>query len=229
MLLGKRAMRYSGEVRKMILRSASIELNQEKHYIQGRTRTQAKFGDSSLRRFLITFTALLLFTFSGAGVTHASTPLLSKSQVSSKSEYTVNGERVPTLNPVVIGLCNAGFGETVIDKFPSKHDGEIALKCGDEKNGYVHIKSRHEGSWTGRMGQIAGPWDDFMLFSVKQVVAEPAAWLMVDPTSRCYTAPIQIRNGEGEVVVEFNPTVIVSSNNKKIVTAYPTTRHECIG
>lgn len=58
------------------------------------------------------------------------------------------------LNPVTIGLCNAGFGDKKVKTFNSKNDGEITLYCGVQivdmyilgKGMNLNGKARREGS-----------------------------------------------------------------------------------
>ncbi len=38
----------------------------------------------------------------------------------------------------------------------------------------------------------------------------------------CYTTPVQIMNEDGVVVDTYHPTVVVSANNLRVITSYPT-------
>jgi hypothetical protein len=38
----------------------------------------------------------------------------------------------------------------------------------------------------------------------------------------CYSAPILIKSAQGDVVDTYDPTVLVSANDKKIISSYPT-------
>ncbi|MDO5052020.1 MAG: hypothetical protein Q4E05_03900 [Pseudoclavibacter sp.] len=38
----------------------------------------------------------------------------------------------------------------------------------------------------------------------------------------CYSTPVQIRDSQGNVVDTMNPSVIVSENNKHVITSIPT-------
>ena len=78
------------------------------------------------------------------------------------------------LNPVTIGLCNAGFGDKKVKTFNSKNDGEITLYCGDSNSGYVHIRERHESQWESQKGGFEGPWDDYMAFATQASLESPA-------------------------------------------------------
>lgn len=44
---------------------------------------------------------------------------------------------------------------------------------------------------------------------------------------RCYTAPVQIYDPNGNIVIDFNPTVVVSMTNDRVITSYPTSREDC--
>lgn len=48
----------------------------------------------------------------------------------------------PLLDPISIGPRNAGRSTHVIEKFSSKHDGTISLRCGRSGGGHIHIRTR---------------------------------------------------------------------------------------
>ncbi|AJW78550.1 hypothetical protein DZF92_13555 [Clavibacter michiganensis subsp. insidiosus] len=72
-------------------------------------------------------------------------------------------------------------------------------------------------------------WDDFMVFATGSIVTAPAPGFPKDvgDGKLCYSAPIIIKNAEGNVVDTYNPTVLVSGNNKKVITSYPTRVDRC--
>ena len=134
------------------------------------------------------------------------------------------------LNPVTIGLCNAGFGDKKVKTFNSKNDGEITLYCGDSNSGYVHIRERHESQWESQKGGFEGPWDDYMAFATQASLESPAYSAEKPSQKRCYTTPIEVYevvNGAPVKKKTINPTVMISMNNKKVITSYPTTTHRC--
>ncbi len=133
----------------------------------------------------------------------------------------------PNLNPWTIAACNAGFGETVVSTYASRTSGNIDLKCGDSASGYIHIRERHENDWR-QVVNIAGGggnWDDLMDFVTKQSVEAPLPGYPRDIGSGklCFTTPALIVDSAGNVVRTLAPTVIVSNNNKKVITSIPTT------
>lgn len=139
---------------------------------------------------------------------------------------TPGGARV-LLNPVTIGSCNAGFGDVSVQRMDAKGVGTIDLFCGDSKSGYVHIRQRHENDWQTVINNTHGGgvlWDDFMVASTSQIVSHPSAGYPKSEGSGklCYTAPIDIHDPETNVTSVYHPTVIVSENNKKVITSFPT-------
>ena len=44
---------------------------------------------------------------------------------------------------------------------------------------------------------------------------------------RCYSSEVVISDLQGNVKIDFNPTVIVSMSNNPIITAYPTSSQDC--
>lgn len=148
-------------------------------------------------------------------------------------------EELPSLNPISIGLCNAGQRSHVISSVASGSGNGIALgivdlKCGDEKTGYVHIRKNHQAQWQqfiDRNPAAFGPftlWDDFMWFATYHSIAAPNPAYDLPQRLRdqkvCFSTPVQIRDNHGRVVDSLNPTVIVSENNKLVITSFPTTK-----
>lgn len=138
-------------------------------------------------------------------------------------------ELSPMLAPGTIALCNAGFGETVVQSMNSARDGTVRMKCGDSRSGYVHIRLNHESSWTSAM---VGPgvWDDFMMFATVNAVEAPSRTVTKPGSKRCYTTPIKLYkwvNGVRVYVKTMNPTVLISTNNKIVITSIPTSTSSC--
>lgn len=135
------------------------------------------------------------------------------------------------LNPIKIGLCNAGRENTVVYTIRnSKHNGNIDLKCGNKDNGYVHIRSRHEGDWNNAKGGFAGYWDDFMLYSTINALQAPSYSRQQNSTTRCYVTPIQVFKKVNRKPVyqkTIYPRVAVSTNNRKVITSFPTGNKTC--
>lgn len=134
------------------------------------------------------------------------------------------------LNPITIGLCNAGFGDKRVETFDSQHDGEITLYCGDSASGYVHIREQHESQWEDQKGGFEGYWDDYMVFATNAALESPSYSTTRPNQKRCYTTPIEVYEIIDGVPVKkktIHPTIMISVNNKKVITSYPTTNHRC--
>ena len=138
-----------------------------------------------------------------------------------------------TLNPVTIGACNAGFGDVSVQAMSARGLGKIDLKCGNANSGYVHIRDRHQRDWQKLVDQAGGgaPWDDLMMFAVVQATATPSPGFPRatprDASKLCYAAPVQLKNRSGHVIKTFYPSVIVSKNNRIVITAFPTNAPYC--
>ncbi|MDH6277358.1 hypothetical protein M2118_000309 [Aurantimicrobium minutum] len=136
-------------------------------------------------------------------------------------------ENVSGFNPAVIAACNMGLGDTVVAAYTTSAFGQIKLLCGDSASGYVHIRTGHAGQWQQIIDAVGegGDWDDLMNFAVKQSLAAPAPGYPQNLGSGkyCYTTPISVYNSRGQLVKNLNPTIVISANNQKVITAFPTT------
>lgn len=82
------------------------------------------------------------------------------------------------------------------------------------------------------LNQMGGPglWDDYMVWATTNALASPS---MVKPqpgNKNCYTTPISVYrtvDGKPKFWKVFNPSVVVSVNNKKVITSIPTTTTNC--
>ncbi|MFJ3381387.1 hypothetical protein ACIPJ2_13355 [Curtobacterium sp. NPDC090217] len=113
--------------------------------------------------------------------------------------------------------------------------GSVSLQCGNSANGFIHIRDRHAAEWLGQYAKY-GPttgldWSDVADFDMKTALSAPLA-TSEDAVAQktCYAGLIQIKEvPSGDVLGHYEPTVYVSQNNKKIVTAIPTSRERCSG
>lgn len=133
------------------------------------------------------------------------------------------------LNALVIGLCNAGASGLAVSWFSSTLDGLVDLKCGTSSAGYIHIRNRHQASWELQKGS-GMLWDDYMVWATAMALTEPSVAVSKPDSKRCYTTPLQVfrySNGVIQLVKTFYPTVIVSINNKIVITSYPSNKSSC--
>lgn len=150
-----------------------------------------------------------------------------QSVVSPVSRVVHSGASV-LLPPHIIAACNVGLGETVVNSYTSARRGVIKLRCGDSASGYVHIRQRHQRDWqrvVDLAGGGGGNWDDLMDFITQQAIESPSPGYPKDMKGgkECYTTPALIFSSSGVVVRTLLPTVIVSRDNKKVITSIPTT------
>lgn len=164
--------------------------------------------------------ALLGLSLAGIAVSPANAASI---PATSTQPASISDAVTPDLAPGTIALCNSGFGDVSVDNYQAKGIGKIDLFCGDGTSGYIHIRNRHESQWATVVP--GSNWDDIMDFSVRQSVQTPSSGYPknIGSNKYCYSTPIQIKNSKGVVVKTYHPTVIVSVNNKKVITAYPTT------
>lgn len=144
----------------------------------------------------------------------------------SDAPWMVQGKAVAYLAPGTIGLCNAGWGDVSVQRYDNaKYLGKIDLFCGDSGQGYVHIRARHQRQWQDRINQVGqgGNWDDLMVWVVGQAVTSPASGYPKDigGGKSCYSTLIYMKGTKG--TVSFRPSIVVSRNNKRVITAIPTT------
>lgn len=135
----------------------------------------------------------------------------------------------PQFNPLVILDCNDPlyiFAWETVAKVKSKKDGEVKLKCGTKSDGYVHIRKQHEKQWKAVTKDPSKNWDDTMWSATKTVLTKPSFTITQKGDKRCYTAPVKLKAKNGKIE-EFFPTVIVSKNNNKIITSFPSREHSC--
>ena len=114
--------------------------------------------------------------------------------------------------------------------FSSFAGGKIKLKCGTSASGYKHIKEGHGNQWQQQINKVGGvgSWDDLMGFATQEILRSPKMIRSAGNNKLCYTAPIEIANSKRTKKVKLNPTVIISMNNKLVITSYPTTtKHNC--
>lgn len=139
---------------------------------------------------------------------------------------TDDGTGPVELDPGTIALCNAGFGDVSVKSYEAPVLEHIDLLCGDDASGYVHIRKNHEEAWQTMVDSVGGgTWDDFMEYTLAEAVTSPGDGYPIDAGDGkyCYSAPIELYDiHDGHLIKTINPTIIVSGNNKKIITAIPT-------
>lgn len=114
----------------------------------------------------------------------------------------------------------------VMRQYESTKDGRVVLRCGIEKSyGYNHIRAKHQGHWTGQMGG-AGVWRDFMHWSTSQALRYPGYVAEKGDQKRCYSTKVIVTKTSGKKKT-FHATVLVSMNNKQVITSYPPNDQRC--
>lgn len=123
-----------------------------------------------------------------------------------------------------------GATNRVIDKYPSKKHGTISFHCGNTSFGYKHIKARHpEAQWRAQMGG-SGSWTAYMRYLQRSALKSPNIVRNQPGEKACYSTPVKVYrvvNGSPRYWKTINPSVVISKNNKKIITSIPSTRSTC--
>lgn len=112
----------------------------------------------------------------------------------------------------------------VITTWSSKYQGNVALQCGKATtSGYNHISARHKVEWQNLINRFGGgsSWDDFMAYVTKAALSSPSAIYGAGFEKVCYTTPINMINHNNGDKATLSPTIIISSNNKIVITSYP--------
>lgn len=136
------------------------------------------------------------------------------------------------LSASAAAAVNCGSATTVLEKFPSKYDGTIKLECGSPTGyGLKHVLNSHpEQQWRNQMGG-PGNVQDFIKYLIRGSLTAPAQKANVKPNqTRCYSTPTRIYelvNGKPKYKKTINASVVASVNNKRVVTAIPSTQSQC--
>ena len=142
-------------------------------------------------------------------------------------------------DPIAWTAC---FGPTFNANFPLRAftwvpqaTGTVYLQCGphDTKTyGWHHIQANHQSQWQTRADTATGvpggvAWDDFMADITSQILDWPSRYTVEYSGKRCHTGYIQIWDLNGNLKYDFNPSIVVSMTNNRLITSYPTTNQDC--
>lgn len=116
----------------------------------------------------------------------------------------------------------------------------IQLQCGyhdsasDTGHGWHHISAQHESQWRDRIIALASGdptgagWDDLMSWANDSNIG----WPLVDVAratnyTRCVSAPVLMYDADGTYEYTFNPSVVFSTDTKRVITSIPSTNSSC--
>lgn len=107
------------------------------------------------------------------------------------------------------------------------------MLCGRSySSGYEHISANHSGQWQQRLNQVGAydtNWAQFMMWTTRQAAGRPYyGFPRYSQTTQkfCYTTPVDMRRA-GKKPIRFNPSIIISINNRTVITSYPSTNVSC--
>lgn len=161
-----------------------------------------------------------------SGEWYSGQPIIDKVMTTSKP---TTGIIQPKMNPISMWACNLGWSDWGVESFSTTAYGTVNLLCGTSTSGYIHIRVRHETQWVSQMGG-PGAWDDYMVWASGNALQYPKVSNFQSGQKRCYTTPIKVyrvQNGVTTYWKTFNPTVVISTNNKIVITSIPTTNSTC--
>lgn len=108
---------------------------------------------------------------------------------------------------------------------PGPSGQSSALLCGTQNFGYRHVSSRHGQDWQNIAVYTGENWRDLTDFAIEQVLTVPQPGYPrynLKNDTWAFKAPLEIRDGQGQVRAVYYPVVVVAGADGKIVTAYPT-------
>lgn len=99
--------------------------------------------------------------------------------------------------------------------------GRTALKCGNSKVGWLHIQKDHASQWQKSLAGLPGDYGDIADFSISQGLGWAYGSVAETGGKTCFIAPIQIKDADDNILSKFWVHVIVSQQNRQVITAYP--------
>lgn len=129
------------------------------------------------------------------------------------------------LNPFDwLSCCSPNAPFRVITTWSSKYQGNDALQCGKATtNGYNHISDQHKNNWQDLINRFddGSSWDDIMAYVTQPALSSPSAIYGAGFEKICNTTPINMINHNNGDKATLSPTILISSNNKIVITSYP--------
>lgn len=164
-----------------------------------------------------------------------------------KKEMTTNAQRTrgggistKSIGPYGNTYCNTAESSFALKRYQtsgvwSYEGGKTSLKCGNSSYGFKHIQQRHAAQWISRYAKL-GPtngldWSDILDFALTTTLDAPYIANPIRPGSAnktCFAGIVEARSYPGnKLLFRYEPTVVVSQNNRHIITAIPSTKEEC--
>lgn len=100
--------------------------------------------------------------------------------------------------------------------------GVSRMRCGSSSWGLRHVDLRHSSQWETIAARVGGQWEDFMSWAVRQILYAPeSATYRSQNDTWSYTAPLEIRDNQGNVVGRYRPLVSIAAGSGNVITTYP--------
>ena len=146
---------------------------------------------------------------------------------------TAHGAKPLFLNPVQWFECETVNNATYLIKTYAVQKGggytssSVNFFCGDSSSGYLHV-SQHAGEWQTRVNTAGGGtnWDDLMDYGTSQALAHPTRSVNQGAQKSCFETPVTIVKANGSSFT-FYTTVVISQNNKRVITSFPPSSPSC--
>lgn len=103
------------------------------------------------------------------------------------------------------------------------------LRCGNDRWGFRHIRDRHYDDYQAKANLIGRNWRDFFDWSTRWALKDPdrITW-QPNPKTWCYDRQFQFIV-DNEVIMKTRVRVVLNTQGKGFVTAWPTTTSRCSG
>jgi hypothetical protein len=146
---------------------------------------------------------------------------------------TAKGAKPLFLNPVQWFECETlNDPNYEIKSYTVKPGGgyassSVKMFCGNSSSGYLHI-SQHAGEWQSRVSAAGGGtnWDDLMDYGTTQALAHPTRSINQGSQKTCDQTLVTIQKANGSSF-SFYAAVVISQNNKLIITSFPPSTSYC--
>jgi len=140
----------------------------------------------------------------------------------------VNSRDVDGRGP--FGSCFARKETRVVQKYWSRFDGTVKMQCGTKKQwGLRHIRHGHGSDWKAVSG-FRGSWTKFLDWAIREALYRSEVVVSQPDNKRCYSAPMvlyKMVNGKPQYWKTRYTNVVVSKNNRTIISAFPSRKAWC--
>lgn len=175
-------------------------------------------------RLVFLFILALSLLLPATSTARAHSDLVDSSVVSARTENSIFSlEQTTARREIWAGCGIRDSSDKRVRTFRRGATGEAYLYCGSVNYGYRHLVARnHDDEWAAYASLWPVNWRTYADWAIAQVLAAPASvTYRASNQTYAYTAPVELRNGQGVLIKVHHPIVVVASASKRIITAYP--------